>query len=256
VEPGKPGTATRVYHRIGVLNASILSDAVSSLAGVAREPALASELSDDVRSLVERAEERQRSGVAPDAVVAELLALGRIYDRRGRKEARERIDAAVEQYVGRVAGKLADRARRDSLTGVLNHASFQSRLADETARAKRYNGRLALAVFDLDRFKETNDRLGHQEGDRLLQEFARTLAVTVRVSDSVGRVGGDEFGAILLETEPKRLAAFLERLYERLPPDIAVSAGAAFLPADASTPERLIALADERLYTQKAARAA
>jgi diguanylate cyclase (GGDEF)-like protein len=217
---------------------------------------LASESASDVRSLVERAEERQRSGVAPDAVVAELLALGRIYERRGRKDARARVDAAVEEYVGRVAGKLADRARRDSLTGVLNHAAFQSRLADEAARATRYNGRLALAVFDLDRFKETNDRLGHQEGDRLLREFARILAVTVRVSDSVGRLGGDEFGAILLETEPKRLAVVLERLYARLPPDIAVSAGSAFLPADASTPERLLALADERLYTHKAARAA
>jgi diguanylate cyclase (GGDEF)-like protein len=217
---------------------------------------LVSEIADDVRALVERAEERQRSGIPPDAVVAELLALGRLYDRRGQKEARAQVDAAVEQYVGRLAGRLADRANRDSLTGVLNHAAFQSRLASETARAKRYNGRLALAVFDLDRFKETNDRLGHQEGDRLLREFARTLAVTVRVSDSVGRLGGDEFGAILLETEPKRLAAFLERLYERLPPDIAVSAGAAFFPADAATPEQLAALADRRLYTQKAARAA
>ena len=223
---------------------------------MAREPAFASESASDVRSLVERAEERQRNGVAPDAVVAELLALGRIYDRRGRKGERVQVDAAVEEYVGRVAGKLADRARRDSLTGVLNHAAFQSRLADEAARAKRYNGRLALAVFDLDRFKETNDRLGHQEGDRLLREFARILAVTVRVSDSVGRLGGDEFGAILLETEPKRLAVVLERLHARLPPDIAVSVGSAFLPADASTPERLLALADERLYAQKAARAA
>jgi diguanylate cyclase (GGDEF)-like protein len=217
---------------------------------------LASEIVDDVHSLVERAEERQRSGIAPDAVVAELLALGRIYDRRGRKGARGRVDAAVEQYVGRVAGKLADRARRDSLTGVLNHAAFQSRLADETARAARYQGRLALAVFDLDRFKEINDQLGHQEGDRLLREFARILAVTVRVSDSVGRLGGDEFGAILLETEPTRLAAFLDRLYARLPPEIAVSAGAAFFPTEASSPEQLVALADRRLYAHKAARAA
>src|SRR5919108_1106269 len=89
----RPGTATRVYRRVGVLNASILSDAGSSLARVAREPALASEIANDVRSLVERAEERQRSGMPPDAVVAELLALGRLYDRRGRKDARARVDA-------------------------------------------------------------------------------------------------------------------------------------------------------------------
>jgi diguanylate cyclase (GGDEF)-like protein len=224
---------------------------------MAVEPVLASKSADDqVRSFVERAEERQRNGIPPDAVVAELLALGRVYDRRGDREGRARIDAAVGQYVARVAGKLADRAQRDSLTGVLNHAAFQSRLAAEAARAERYKGRLALAVFDLDRFKETNDRLGHQEGDRLLREFARTLAVTVRVSDSVGRLGGDEFGALLLETEPKRLASFLERLYGRLPPEIAVSAGAAFFPSEATTTEQLVALADRRLYAHKAARAA
>jgi diguanylate cyclase (GGDEF)-like protein len=179
-----------------------------------------------------------------------------VYERRGDRDARAAVDAAVEQYVGLVTGRLAERARRDSLTGLLNHAAFHARLTGETARAQRYNGRLALALFDLDRFKETNDREGHQEGDRLLREFARALAVTVRESDSVGRLGGDEFGAILLETEPKRLASFLDRLYGRLPPEISVSAGAAFFPAEASTVDQLVAHADERLYAHKAARAA
>ncbi len=184
---------------------------------------------DPVGALVRRARERQEEGIAPNVIVGELLALGRVYERRGDRDARVKVDAAVEQYVGLVTGRLAERARRDSLTGLLNHAAFHARLKAETARARRYNGRLALALFDLDRFKETNDREGHQEGDRLLREFARALAVTVRESDSVGRLGGDEFGAILLETEPKRLASFLDRLYSRLPPEISVSAGARVL---------------------------
>jgi diguanylate cyclase (GGDEF)-like protein len=232
---------------------------------VARAPAFAWETPDSAESatagdpvgaLVDRALDREREGLTPNAVVGELLALGRLYERRGNREGRATVDAAVERYVGRVTGHLVDRARRDSLTGLLNHAAFHSRLAAEVARAKRYKGRLAVALFDLDRFKETNDRLGHQEGDRLLREFARVLAVTVRQSDSVGRLGGDEFGAILLETESKRLAAFLGRLHDRLPAEVAVSAGAAFFPAESSTPKELVELADRRLYAHKAARAA
>ena len=211
---------------------------------------------DPVSALVDRALDRELDGLAPNAVVGELLALGRVYERRGDRTARATVDAAVERYVGRVTGHLADRARRDSLTGLLNHAAFHSQLAAEVVRAKRYEGRLAVALFDLDRFKETNDRLGHQEGDRLLREFARALAVTVRQSDSVGRLGGDEFGALLLETEPRRLAAFLDRLYDRLPDEVSASAGAAFFPTESSTPDQLLALADQRLYAHKAARAA
>jgi diguanylate cyclase (GGDEF)-like protein len=207
-------------------------------------------------ALVRHAAERERLGMAPTDVVADLLALGRLLRCRDGQSARSALDAAVVAYVSRVTGELSERARRDSLTGVLNHAAFHSQLAVETARAHRYGGRLALVLFDLDRFKELNDQAGHQEGDRLLRAVAAALAATVRESDAVGRLGGDEFGALLLETEPKRLAAFLDRLYERLPAEIAVSAGAAFFPAEASAPEDLVSLADRRLYARKAARAA
>jgi diguanylate cyclase (GGDEF)-like protein len=207
-------------------------------------------------ALARHADERERLGVAPDEVVAELLALGRLLDRRGDHRARSALDAAVAAYVARVTGELAERARRDSLTGVLNHAAFHSHLSSETARARRYGGRLALALFDLDRFKETNDRQGHQEGDRLLRTFAAALAATIRETDAVGRLGGDEFGALLLETDERRLAAFLDRLFECLPPEVAVSAGAAFFPAEAAAADELVALADRRLYARKAARAA
>lgn len=207
-------------------------------------------------ALARHADERERLGVTPDEVVAKLLALGRLLDRRGEHRARSALDAAVAAYVARVTSELAERARRDSLTGVLNHAAFHSHLSSETARARRYGGRLALALFDLDRFKETNDRRGHQEGDRLLRAFAAALAATIRETDIVGRLGGDEFGALLLETDEKHLVAFLDRLFERLPPEVAVSAGAAFFPGESKTPEHLVALADRRLYARKAARAA
>jgi diguanylate cyclase (GGDEF)-like protein len=207
-------------------------------------------------ALAEHAAERQRLGIAPGDVVADLLALGRLLKCRDGHTARPALDAAVVSYVARVTGELADRAQRDALTGILNHAAFHARLADEAARTRRYGGRLALVLFDVDRFKETNDRNGHQEGDRLLRTLAGALTHTSRETDVVGRVGGDEFAALLLEAEERRLAAFLDRLYRRLPPELGVSAGAAFLPDESSTTGELVALADRRLYARKAARAA
>jgi len=206
--------------------------------------------------LARHAGERERLGIAPDEVVAELLALGRLLDRRGDQRARSAVDAAVAAYVARVTGELADQTRRDPLTGILNHTAFHARISAETARAHRYGGRLALLLFDVDRFKETNDRRGHPEGDRLLRALAGALTGTARESDAVGRLGGDEFAGLLLQADKLRVDAFLARLYDRLPPELAVSAGAAFFPDEAATAEELVALADRRLYARKAARAA
>lgn len=211
---------------------------------------------DAAEALTEHAAERERLGIAPGDVVADLLALGCLLKCRDGHSARAALDAAVVSYVARVTGELTDRAQRDALTGILNHAAFHARVADEAARTRRYGGRLALVLFDVDRFKETNDRNGHQEGDRLLRALAGALTHTSRETDVVGRVGGDEFAALLLEAEERRLAAFLDRLYGRLPPELGVSAGAAFLPDESSTTDELVALADRRLYARKAARAA
>ena len=202
------------------------------------------------------ARERESLGLAPSEVTAELLVLGRVLDEYGEREARTALDRCIAVYVARVTGELSDRAARDPLTGLLNHEAFHARLAAEAARARRYRGRLAVVLFDLDRFKATNDRDGHLEGDRLLRSFATALGRTARGTDVLGRLGGDEFGALLLEVEPGRVASFLERLRAHLPAGPAASAGAAFLPDDGTTPHQLVALADRRLYEDKAARAA
>ncbi|MGH3016146.1 MAG: GGDEF domain-containing protein, partial [Gaiellaceae bacterium] len=94
------------------------------------------------------------------------------------------------------------------------------------------------------------------EGDRLLRAFATALAGTVRETDFAGRTGGDEFAALLLEAGPRDVEGFLARLRERLPEGLSVSAGAAHLPAEASTAEQLVSAADRRLYADKTARAA
>jgi len=89
-----------------------------------------------------------------------------------------------------------------------------------------------------------------------LRAFAAALTGTARETDAVGRLGGDEFGALLLEAGTETAGSFLSRLRERLSDGISASAGAAFLPADASEPQGLLEVADRRLYDDKRARAA
>jgi len=222
-------------------------------------PALAAALRTGVNAAavaLEHARDREGLGFGADEIAGELLTLGRIFERHGEHVARERLDGCVGQYIARVTGDLAERVRRDPLTGLLNHTAFHAHLASEIGRARRYRGRLSVVLFDLDRFKEINDTLGHQEGDRLLRAFASALSGTARESDAVGRLGGDEFGCLLLD--PKRLSvrAFVDRLDDRLDGYVAFSAGAAYLPEECSTAEDLLRLADRRLYEDKAAKAA
>ena len=208
---------------------------------------------DDPSELAEDfARERESLGLAPGEIAAELLVLGRILEEHGEPEAREALDRCIAAYVVRVTTELSDRARRDPLTGLLNHEAFHARLAAESARARRYRGRLALVLLDLDNFKEHNDSEGHQEGDRLLRVFAAALERTARATDSVGRLGGDEFGALLLEADAATVDAFVQRLREQAPNGPASSVGASFLPTEGTTPEQLLGLADRRLYADKA----
>src|SRR5256714_3882546 len=97
----------------------------------------------------------------------------------------------------REARQLAD---LDSLTGLHNRRYFHEALARECARAHRYERKLALIVFDLDDFKDVNDRIGHLAGDAVLAEAAERVRDVVRTADTACRVGGDEFAVILPES--------------------------------------------------------
>ena len=94
----------------------------------------------------------------------------------------------------REARQLAD---LDALTGLHNRRYFHETLARECARAHRYNRRLGLIVFDLDDFKEVNDKVGHLAGDAVLAEAAERVREVIRTADIPCRVGGDEFAVIL-----------------------------------------------------------
>lgn len=212
---------------------------------------------EDLAALVDDyARERESLGLGPGEIAGELLVLGRVLGRHGEEEARGELEGCVVAYVERVTSELAERARRDPLTGLLNHRAFHAQLQAEAVRARRYRGRIALVAFDLDGFKATNDRAGHQEGDRLLRAFAAALAGTVRETDFAGRTGGDEFAVLLLEAGPGTVEGFLARLRDRLPEGLAVSAGAAYLPEECPAAEQLLEAADRRLYADKTAKAA
>src|SRR5438128_2658077 len=109
----------------------------------------------------------------------------------------------------REARQLAD---LDALTGLHNRRFFHETLAREVARAHRYNRKLALIVFDLDDFKEINDKVGHLAGDAVLAEAAARVRDVVRSADIACRVGGDEFAVIL----PESALADADQLYRRI----------------------------------------
>jgi diguanylate cyclase (GGDEF)-like protein/PAS domain S-box-containing protein len=117
--------------------------------------------------------------------------------------------------------RLADRERNasihDSLTGVYNRRFLNKTLEQEVDRAKRYDYPLSLMIVDADNFKEINDTFGHQEGDRIIQQIARTLEQSSRESDVLCRFGGDEFSLILPSTngeDAERLAHRIEERFE------------------------------------------
>jgi diguanylate cyclase (GGDEF)-like protein len=107
-----------------------------------------------------------------------------------------RLSAALTRAERRIA-ELEARADVDPLLDILNRRGFERELARSLAYVRRYGTRAALIFIDLDRFKAVNDAHGHAAGDALLKQVAATLVAKVRASDTVGRLGGDEFGVIM-----------------------------------------------------------
>jgi diguanylate cyclase (GGDEF)-like protein len=129
--------------------------------------------------------------------------------------------------------RLAEMAARDPLTGLFNARAYYALCEQALARARRERRPFAMLFVDLDHFKSINDRFGHEAGDTVLRATAICLAEGVRNSDLVGRIGGEEFSALLPDTERDgalRLAEKLRAEIEALKPDI----GSERLPVTAS----------------------
>ena len=173
------------------------------------------------------------------------------------EELAERAGPAIENaHRFREARQLAD---LDALTGLHNRRYFHETLARETARAHRYNRKVALIVFDLDDFKDVNDRIGHLAGDAVLAEAAERVRDVVRTADIPCRIGGDEFAVIMPESglpDAERLHLRVRAAVSERPIGqagrIFLSAGLAELrPGDDSV--GLFERADEALYRAKEA---
>jgi diguanylate cyclase (GGDEF)-like protein len=227
----------------------------------------------------DHAREREALGFTPRDIVTEFLVLRRVLWRfvSGRAAAigsqellvaERRLNDAIDRlvtecvvaYFETATSELAHRARQDALTELLNHQALSHDLDVEIARAKRYRHGLALVFFDIDRFKEINDTLGHPEGDQVLRSVARILRESLRANDLAGRMGGDEFAAVLIESDAEAAGVFVERLLDRfdeaaahgeLPAGFAVSVGVAHYPTDARDADGLFRAADRRLYRMK-----
>jgi diguanylate cyclase (GGDEF)-like protein/PAS domain S-box-containing protein len=142
--------------------------------------------------------------------------------------------------------RLELQARTDELTGLPNRRTVTA----ELGRRLDAGGALAVAMLDLDRFKEFNDRYGHQGGDRLLEAAAVAWSAQLGDDDMVGRYGGEEFLAILPGCDQPEAVALADRLRAVLPLGVTCSAGVAAWDGEES-PERLVARADAALYAAK-----
>jgi diguanylate cyclase (GGDEF)-like protein len=233
------------------------------LSGVRADP-----LSGVRRRVALRAASAQAAGAARPADAAGFMGLDET-------ELTPQVQAALNtlitevdelrQEVGRLKARLVEAeglADRDALTPLLNRRAFVRELRRVLTFAQRYQSPASLIYFDLDGFKAVNDRFGHAAGDAALRAVAQRLSASVRESDIVGRLGGDEFGVVLVQADVSAAlakAAHLAAAVEGEPVPcgewlipLKVSYGVRELQAGVSA-EDVLAKADAAMFARKRA---
>lgn len=155
--------------------------------------------------------------------------------------------------------RLEQLATHDPLTNVLNARAFARELAQELSRNRRYGRPLALIYLDLDDFKKVNDAHGHATGDAVLRLVADATRGAVRAADVVGRLGGDEFGVLMPETDAtvahgaaSRLVAGIRTVF-RGTPSVTASIGVVAVSGTEAGTDELLRKADQAMYEAKRA---
>jgi diguanylate cyclase (GGDEF)-like protein len=156
-----------------------------------------------------------------------------------------------------VRKKLEYQASYDSVTRLLNRYSYENEIEKEISRCKRYNRNMSLVLFDIDHFKDINDRHGHKRGDQVLSKLAKLVEKSVRKSDLVFRIGGEEFAIIIPETEADGASRMAEKIRREVEnssfqpvKQVTISLGVAELPGN-TTHADLFRHADKALYQAK-----
>jgi len=152
-------------------------------------------------------------------------------------------------------------SRFDGLTGLYRRHYFETRLAEEIVRIRRYGGGFSVSLVDIDYFKKLNDTYGHQVGDGILKHLGTILKENVYETDIIARYGGEEFVLLLPRAEPEGVKKKMENLREKIAQEefvldwgklkITVSVGLAHYPKDGSTAEEILRAADKALYFSK-----
>ncbi len=202
-----------------------------------------------------------------DALSGVLCFAGKAAARIGGESEAFLANAAHQAKIVMENSRLFEKVRslsiRDSLTGLFNHRHTMEQVANEFGRVGRYEGGVSLLMIDIDYFKRVNDEQGHQAGDVILRDVARILKDALRVVDSVGRYGGEEFVCILPHTNQDEGLRTAERLRTAIASHVfrtggnresrvTVSIGVATYPSPrVDSPGGLLREADKALYRAK-----
>jgi diguanylate cyclase (GGDEF)-like protein len=167
--------------------------------------------------------------------------------------------AALALDNAQVRESLELQAQTDSLTGLYNHRYFHEHLRSELTRATRTHGSIGVLMLDIDDFKRVNDVHGHGTGDQVLVALADVLRGSLRLSDIVCRLGGEEFGIIMSSCDAGEAMALAQRLLARMEAEsfepagsLTLSIGVAQGPEHATNPRELVACAEAAMMTAKA----
>jgi len=178
-----------------------------------------------------------------------------------RTEQLEHAKILLEEDIDRrknLEAELRSIAERDTLTGLLNRHSMEARTDSLLSRAGNKGSYSAMPYIDLDHFKEVNDKMGHEAGDRLLVAVSRRIASAVRESDVVARIGGDEFVIVLGDLHDSGLAASIAEkirisinfpfVFENTEVFVSPSIGISIFPNDGKDMKTLLKKADAAMY--------
>src|SRR5215469_15924880 len=242
----------------------------------------AGKLLEDIVSLVDEADRRLLSDPVHQALTSGApVSLGRralLLSRANGSERSIELSAApirnsARELVGAVAmlhdvsemrgltRQMSYQATHDALTGLVNRREFERRLEEAIESGQRGDGQHVLCYLDLDRFKLVNDTSGHLAGDSMLREVAKVLRDAVRDSDTVGRLGGDEFGTLLIGCPLEKARQIADDVCRSVGEyrfvwrdkifNIGVSIGIVEISRESGTLEELLAAADTACYVAK-----